>query len=233
MDQFVNLAKQFAGGNNNNEQQHQQQGQNFGNQGGPQFNAPHGSGGSSGGFGDILSMFNQGSAVSGAQQELGHQTDPQTQSILAQGFAQTQAYGSNAVQQGGAVDLNEDGIIDDYERAYSRGEAQKGQMSSESMGTAAAMSAFKKFMGGNDAQKAQSSGGGDMQSKLIGMAMAEAMKLFSSSGGQTTNGGGQQDVVNAAGKQIMKMMLKSQMSGSTGTGGGAMGGLMSMASKFM
>jgi hypothetical protein len=56
MDQFVNLAKQFAGGNNNNEQQHQQQGQNFGNQGGPQFNAPHGSGGSSGGFGDILSM---------------------------------------------------------------------------------------------------------------------------------------------------------------------------------
>lgn len=70
-----------------------------------------------------------------------------------------------------------------------------------------------------------------MQSKLIGMAMAEAMKvspflsfrisyeistrrtslmlmsfgcdlqLFSSSGGQTTNGGGQQDVVNAAGKR--------------------------------
>lgn len=32
-------------------------------------------------------------------------------------------------------------------------------------------------MGGNDAQKAQSSGGGDMQSKLIGMAMAEAMKV--------------------------------------------------------
>jgi hypothetical protein len=84
---------------------------------------------------------NQGSAVSGAQQELGGQTDTHTQSILAQGFAQTQAYGSNAVQQGGAVDLNEDGIIDDYERAYSRGEAQKGQMSSESMGTAAAMSA--------------------------------------------------------------------------------------------
>lgn len=135
------------------------------------------------------------------------------------------------------MDLNEDGVIDDYERAYSRGEAQKGQMSSESMGTAAAMSvrstpgpspyilyaqiaedfyvwvfvtvcsvrkqAFKKFMGNNPSQQQQSSGGGDMQSKLIGMAMAEAMKLFSSSGGQTTNGGGQQDVVNAAGKQIM------------------------------
>ena len=87
-----------------------------------------------------LDTVNQGSAVSGAQQELGGQTDQHTQSILAQGFAQTQAFGSNAVQQGGAVDLNEDGIIDDYERAYSRGEAQKGQMSSESMGTAAAMS---------------------------------------------------------------------------------------------
>ena len=85
-------------------------------------------------------IVNQGSAVSGAQQELGHQTDPNIQSVLAQGFAQTQAYGSNAVQGGHAVDLNEDGIIDDYERAYARGEAEKGNMSSESMGTAAAMS---------------------------------------------------------------------------------------------
>ena len=83
---------------------------------------------------------NQGSAVSGAQQELGHQNDPNIQSVLAQGFAQTQAYGSNTVQGGHPVDLNEDGIIDDYERAYARGEAEKGNMSSESMGTAAAMS---------------------------------------------------------------------------------------------
>lgn len=43
-------------------------------------------------------------------------------------------------------------------------------------------------MGGSDAQKAQSSGGGDMQSKLIGMAMAEAMKvsLFPSSSFEPT-----------------------------------------------
>ena len=61
MDGLMNMAKQFAGGNDNNNnnqqhQQHQQQGQNFGGQGGPQFNAPGGQNSSGGGFGDILSM---------------------------------------------------------------------------------------------------------------------------------------------------------------------------------
>ena len=42
-------------------------------------------------------------------------------------------------------------------------------------------------MGGNDAQKAQSSGGGDMQSKLIGMAMAEAMKVSRSCTSQNSS----------------------------------------------
>jgi hypothetical protein len=59
--------------------------------------------------------------------------------MISQGFAQSQAYGQNKIQNGQPVDLNEDGVIDDYERAYSRGEAQSGNMSSESMGSAAAM----------------------------------------------------------------------------------------------
>ena len=62
----------------------------------------------------------------------------------------------------------------------------------------------------------------------IGMAMSEASKLFDQSGGAA--GGSKQDAVNSAGQMIMKMMLKSQMSGAMGTGGGA-SGLMSMASK--
>lgn len=67
MDNFVNLAKKFAGGSDDSEQnQNQQYGQaqgqgyqqqqsfqgqgqqNFGVQGGPQFNAPHGGGGQQG-----------------------------------------------------------------------------------------------------------------------------------------------------------------------------------------
>lgn len=65
--------------------------------------------------------------------------------MLQQGFAQATAYGSRKTQNNEPVDLNEDGVIDDYERAYARGEAQKGEMSSKSMGTAAAMSVSVVF----------------------------------------------------------------------------------------
>ena len=60
------------------------------------------------------------------------------------------------------------------------------------------------------------------------MAMSEASKLFDQSGG--ASGGNKQDVVNSAGQMMMKMMLKSELSGAMGTGGGA-SGLMGMASK--
>jgi hypothetical protein len=56
MENFINIAKQFAGNNNGEQQQYGQQEQQFGQQGGAQFNAPHGQGGSTGGFGDIMSM---------------------------------------------------------------------------------------------------------------------------------------------------------------------------------
>lgn len=65
------------------------------------------------------------------------------------------------------------------------------------------------------------------------MAMSEAAKLFDQSGGAAN--GGKQDVVNSAGQQIMKMLIKSKLSGGMGTGGGAAGGgmgsLLGMASK--
>lgn len=45
----------------------------------------------------------------------------------------------------------------------------------------------------------------------MGMAMSEAAKLFDSSGGNVQ--GNKQDAVTSAGQVIMKMMLKSQVSG--------------------
>ena len=57
--------------------------------------------------------------------------------------------------------------------------------------------------------------------------MAEASKLFDSSGGPSK--GNKQDAVNSAGMTIMKLMVQSKFSG--GSAGG-MGGLMSMASSI-
>lgn len=70
------------------------------------------------------------------------------------------------------------------------------------------------------------------------MAIAEAKKLFAKSGGQTADGGGQQDVMNSAASQLMKLFVQSKMSGlmgtgsgaaSAGTGGGAGGSMFSSA----
>ena len=62
------------------------------------------------------------------------------------------------------------------------------------------------------------------------------LQLFNKNGGAAN--GSQQDVVSSASTTIMKLMLKSQMSGAMGTGGGAagaggsggLGGLLNMVS---
>ena len=82
--------------------------------------------------------------------------------------------------------------------------------------------AFKSFTSGGG-----SSGGGNTQSKLIGMAMSEATKLFESSGGAAS--GNKQDVVNSAAMTVMKLLVQSKFSGMIGGGdSGGLGGIMSM-----
>jgi len=88
------------------------------------------------------------------------------------------------------------------------------------------MQALKMFTGGQGAAQA-SSGAGGAQNAFVGMAMAEAAKLFDQQSGQgNTGGASKNDVVASAGQMALKMFLKSEM-------GGSGGGLMSMASKFM
>lgn len=85
---------------------------------------------------------------------------------------------------------------------------------------------MKKFTGGgnkHDSKKPQS------KTDLISLAMAEASKLFDKSGG--TAHGNKQDAVNSAGMTIMKLMVKSKLSGTTGgKDSGGLSGLMSMVS---
>ena len=94
-------------------------------------------------------------------------------------------------------------------------------MDASGMGAAAAMQAFKMFTSGGGSQ---SSSGGGMQSKLMGMAMSEAAKLFESSGGASS--GNKQDAVNSAGMTVMKLMMKSKMNSMMG--GSDSGGLSSL-----
>lgn len=90
----------------------------------------------------------------------------------------------NSGQAQDGQDLDEDGIIDAHEKAYSS-QHDTSQMGSSSLGAAAAMEALKKFTGaqGGQQQQTNSSGGGGMQAKLLAMAMAEASKLFDQNGG--------------------------------------------------
>jgi len=84
---------------------------------------------------------------------------------------------------------------------------------------------MKKFTGGDkhDPKKPSS------KTDLISLAMAEASKLFDKSGGSAH--GNKQDAVNSAGMTIMKLMVQSKFSGTTGgKDSGGLGGLMTMVS---
>ena len=95
-----------------------------------------------------------------------------------------------------------------------------------SIGSASAMQALKMFSGGQ-------AGGSQSQSAFIGLAMSEASKLFDqkSSQGKVASGSSKESAIMQAGEMALKMYLKS--GGNQSSGGGGVGGLLSMASKFM
>lgn len=70
------------------------------------------------------------------------------------------------------------------------------------MGAAAAMQAFKMFSGGGGG----GGGSGDMKTKLLSMAMAQASQLFDAQGGGA--GGSKQEAVTSAAQNVMKMLMQ-------------------------
>ncbi|PSS05438.1 hypothetical protein PHLCEN_2v3818 [Hermanssonia centrifuga] len=118
--------------------------------------------------------------------------------------------------------VNEEHVTSAHQQAYSEGNASS--LSAGSMGSAAALQVLKGFTSGG--------GGGGSQSQLISLAMAEASKLFDSAGGAAS--GNKQDAVNGAAMTVMKLLVQSKFSGTTGGGNsGGLGSLMGLASKFM
>lgn len=84
-------------------------------------------------------------------------------------------------------------------------------------------------------------GQGTGQSAFIGLAMSQAAKLFDqqASAGNVSSGTSKESAVMKAGEMAMRMYFKSQGDGVggkfPGAGGGEnnLGGLLSMAGKFM
>ncbi|MBW0467788.1 hypothetical protein O181_007503 [Austropuccinia psidii MF-1] len=215
MDNLLNLGKQAYQEYSNQNQSHQS------NQ---HFNSTTSSGQMIDRDGDGIPDFQQ--AAHHASQHSGNAADSSLFSN-AMSFlkSQTQNHGHDEDD-----DLDEHQIAQAHDRAYNKNQA--GSLDANSMGMAAALQAFNQFnSGGGSSGGDRASGGG--QSKLIGLAMAQAAKLFDSSGG--ASGGQKQDAVNSAGKMIMKLMMKQKMGQMMGGGGnsGGLSGLASLAGKFM
>ncbi|RYP17911.1 hypothetical protein DL765_004230 [Monosporascus sp. GIB2] len=126
-------------------------------------------------------------------------------------------------------DLDEDDAVRQHKRFYD--DKDDDDADDRSMGSAAAMQALKIFSSGKSENQSQGA--------LIGLAMAEASKLFDqkSSQGKVSGETSKESAVTKAGEMALKFYLKSQGSNSGGSGGGGsdskMSGLLGLASKFI
>lgn len=118
--------------------------------------------------------------------------------------------------------------MDQHKKLYGGEDDGSTAHDSSSMGNAAALQALKMFAsGGSD------SSAGSSKSEFIGLAMAEASKLFEqqSAAGKVSSDTSKESAVQQAGEMALKMYLKSKTGG--GEAGGGSSGLLSLASKFM
>ncbi|EEP77855.1 predicted protein [Uncinocarpus reesii 1704] len=97
----------------------------------------------------------------------------------------------------------------------------RGKVDADFLGSGAALQALKMFSSG---EGRQSQSGGHDQNKLIGLAMAQAGKLWDQQNQQGQVATDKQSAINSAAKMALKMYLKNQSGGKLG-GVGGLGGL--------
>ncbi|KAJ5336650.1 hypothetical protein MYU51_005683 [Penicillium brevicompactum] len=134
---------------------------------------------------------------------------------------------------GSGGDVDEQHAVNAHQAMYGSGSNSNQNHDSNTVGAGAAMQALKMFTGGGSG--GSSSDGGMDKNKLIGLAMAQAGKLWDEKQGSGGNvSGDKQSAVNSAAEMALKMYMKSQGGGVGGTGGaGGASGLLSLASKFL
>ncbi|KAM0342077.1 hypothetical protein ACHAPU_009690 [Fusarium lateritium] len=122
-------------------------------------------------------------------------------------------------------DLDEEDAIKQHKETYNNDNSQQ---DSKSLGTAAAMQALKMYTQG----QSQSSTGSNSQTAFLGLALAEASKLFDNkaASGKVSDGTSKESVIQQAGEVALKMYFKNQAGGG---GQGGSGGLMGLATKFL
>ncbi|OTA91154.1 hypothetical protein M434DRAFT_397412 [Hypoxylon sp. CO27-5] len=124
-------------------------------------------------------------------------------------------------------DVDEDDAVKQHKRFFERDDDED-EADDRSMGSAAAMQALKMFTGGQSGNTAESSS----QSAFVGLAMAEASKLFDqkASQGKVSSDSSKESAVMKAGETALKMYLKSQGGGKSESSGSS---LLGLASKFL
>ncbi|KAI1282776.1 hypothetical protein F5Y07DRAFT_197234 [Xylaria sp. FL0933] len=121
-------------------------------------------------------------------------------------------------------DIDEDEAVRSHKK-YFQGDDDDNDADDRSMGSAAAMQALKKFTSGESGNTGKTSS----QGAFVGLAMAEASKLFDkkASQGKVSSDSSKESAVMQAGEMALKMYMKSQGGSSSGSG------LLGLASKFM
>ncbi|KIL71687.1 hypothetical protein M378DRAFT_183054 [Amanita muscaria Koide BX008] len=215
MDSFLNLAKQgleaYGGGSTDVRKT-----------GGQEYNSPHHSGQSGQQRYGVPQIDHGGEAIRSAQQHGSGHGDL---------FSSALSFVSNN-KQAHHDPVDEDSVVEAHRAAYDQEGGGSG-LNAKSLGSAAAMQAFKKFTSGGGSSGGSSGGGeGNTQTQLISLAMAEAVKLFDKSGGGSS--GSKQDAVNGAAMMAMKLLVQSKFGGTTGgSNSGGLGSLMGLATKFI
>ncbi|KAF4978945.1 hypothetical protein FZEAL_4742 [Fusarium zealandicum] len=226
MDKLVNAAKDFLDDDKDKRQEQQQYGdqqqqygqqqQQYGQQQqhGQEQQYPPPGGIKSQGGGGISSFFGDldvDNAKEEASKNAGSSGDKDLFSSILGSLGQKQDKLANE-------DLDEEDAIRKHKKTY---DDDENDQDDRSMGTAAAMQALKLF------NKGETQSSSNSQSAFLGLAMAEASKLFDSkaSQGKVSSDSSKESVVQQAGEVAMKMYFKNQ--------GQQQGGLMGLASKFI
>ncbi|KAG9247646.1 hypothetical protein BJ878DRAFT_491481 [Calycina marina] len=174
--------------------------------------ANNGSYGGGGGYGNEEDLSG---AQSQAEQHSGSSGDS---SIFSSVLGALQGNKHSIAQQ----PINEEHAVQSHQQFFGGGGSSQ-QASSGSMGSAAAMQALKMFTGGSSGSSQSENG----QNAFVGMAMAQASKLFEqqSSQGNVASGSSKESAVQQAGEMALKMYMKSS--------GGGSSGLLGLVSKFL
>ncbi|KAI0103487.1 hypothetical protein F4814DRAFT_98705 [Daldinia grandis] len=124
-------------------------------------------------------------------------------------------------------DVDEDDAVKQHKRFFERDDDDN-DADDKSLGSAAAMQALKLFTSGQSESAHESSS----QSAFVGLAMAEASKLFDqkASQGKVSSDSSKESAVMKAGEMALKMYLKSQGGGQAQSSGS---GILGLASKFL